>query len=403
MDRMRYLTKLSLPVALSLTSTALAQVTSARLNGRVTDPSGAGIAHALVTASSTATNFTQKAETNDQGEYQIPALPANTYTVTVSAPGFAQVVQGGVTLSVGQSATLPIELHVGSEAQTVNVNANAEVINSTTAEISQVIDEASVKELPLNGRDPSSLVNLSAGVTNELQSQASTLSTTNSFPTESGASAGGGRQGSTWYLLDGVSNMDTFALLAAPFPNADATREFRVISNNFDARYGFAPGAVVNIQTKSGTNQFHGGAFEFLRNSALNAGNYFTHAVDPLRRNQFGGYVGGPILRNRLFFFANYQGTRASLTSSSNPTYTPTAAMLQGDFSAVPVALGGPFQTVNGKSNQVNPSLFSPGSLAIAASLPLGQDPATGLTNVVSPVAAIQLRRRHGTHRFHHQ
>ncbi len=385
MDRMRYLTKLSLPVALSLTSTALAQVTSARLNGRVTDPSGAGIAHALVTASSTATNFTQKAETNDQGEYQIPALPANTYTVTVSAPGFAQVVQGGVTLSVGQSATLPIELHVGSEAQTVNVNANAEVINSTTAEISQVIDEASVKELPLNGRDPSSLVNLSAGVTNELQSQASTLSTTNSFPTESGASAGGGRQGSTWYLLDGVSNMDTFALLAAPFPNADATREFRVISNNFDARYGFAPGAVVNIQTKSGTNQFHGGAFEFLRNSALNAGNYFTHAVDPLRRNQFGGYVGGPILRNRLFFFANYQGTRASLTSSSNPTYTPTAAMLQGDFSAVPVALGGPFQTVNGKSNQVNPSLFSPGSLAIAASLPLGQDPATGLTNVVSP------------------
>jgi hypothetical protein len=151
--------------------------------------------------------------------------------------------------------------------------------------------EDEIKDLPLNGRDPSSLVNLSAGVTNELFSQASTLPGNNSFPTESGASAGGGRQGGTWYLLDGISNMDTFALLAAPFPNADATQEFRVISNNFDARYGFAPSAVVSIQIKSGTNKFHGGVFEFIRSNDLNAANWFSGNVDQLKRNQFGGYA----------------------------------------------------------------------------------------------------------------
>jgi hypothetical protein len=184
--------------------------------------------------------------------------------------------------------------------------------------------------------------------------------------------------------------MDTNALLAAPFPNADATQEFRVISNNFDARYGFAPSAVVSIQTKSGTNQFHGGVFEFLRNSDFNAKNWFSGAVDLLKRNQFGGYVGGPVLRDQLFFFTNYQGTRNSYNASSNPTYTPTQAMLNGDFSAVsPQDLNGPlagvFHTVNGKPQQVSTSLFSPGAVAIAASLPLGGDPATGLTNYSSP------------------
>jgi hypothetical protein len=386
------LTRISLMalLILCLSSTAWPQNTAARLTGRIIDSSGAVVPHARVTAKNIGTNFNQTASSDDSGVYTLVALPPGNYTLTAEATGFSTRVQTGIVLTVAQAATLDITLQAGATQQTITVNGGAELINTTTAEISQVMGEDSIKDLPLNGRDPSSLVNLSVGVTNELISQASTLPGSNSFPTESGASAGGQRQGSTWYLLDGVSNMDTFALLAAPFPNADATQEFRVISNNFDARYGFAPSAVVSIQTKSGTNQFHGGLFEFIRNNDLNASNWFTGAVDPLKRNQFGGYVGGPILKDKLFFFTNYQGTRSNYQASTNSTDTPTQAMLNGDFSAVPSAdlngpLAGVFQTVNGKPNQVNTALFSPGALAIAKSLPLGLDPSTGRTNYAAP------------------
>lgn len=362
-----------------------AQVTDARLTGQVTDATGAVIPQAQITITNTDTNATVKATSDQQGEYTAPPLPAGHYKILTSANGFTDTLQTNITLTIGENATIDIALKTGSVNETVNVSSDVTIINASTAEISAVVGENSIKELPLNGRDPSSLVFLTTGVTNELQSQASTLPTTNSFPTQSSGSAGGGRQGSTYYLLDGVTNMDYYALLAAPFPNADATQEFRVISNNFDARYGSSPGAVVSIQSKGGSNAFHGGAFEFLRNADLNASNYFSHTRDPLKRNQFGGYLGGPIKKDKLFFFANYQGTRASTVSTQNSTYTPTAAMLAGDFSAVAVNLKAPFATVNGVRNQIDPALFSPGAVAIAASLPLGGDAATGLTNFSSP------------------
>jgi len=360
---------------------------SSSIAGEVSDSQGAVIPNAEVKIVHQTQGTTRTTHTNASGYYDAPFLNPGTYRIYVQAPKFSMAASDALVLAVGQSMVFNVQLKPGSASQTVNVNSSEGLINISTAEIGQVINEAAIKDLPLNGRDPSSLVFLSPGVTNELQSHAATLPTSNSFPTESGASAGGGRQGSTWYLLDGVSNMDTFAMLAAPFPNADATQEFRVISNNFDARYGFAPNAVVSIQTKSGGNQFHGGVFEFIRNNDLNASNYFSHAVDPLKRNQFGGYVGGPVLKDKLFFFANYQGTRTSEVASTNKTYTPTAAMLNGDFSAIPVQLGGPFTTIDGKPNQVNPSQFSPGALALEKSLPLGGDPVSGLTNYVNPVS----------------
>ena len=373
-------------LALCLCTTAFhAFAQSAAISGEVADSQGGVIPGAEVKIVHQTQGTTRTTHTNASGYYNAPFLNSGSYRIYVQAKDFGIAASDSITLSVGQALVFNVQLKPGSTAQTVNVNGGEGLINTSTAEIGQVIGESAIKDLPLNGRDPSSLVFLSPGVTNELESHAATLPTTNSFPTESGASAGGGRQGSTWYLLDGVSNMDTFAMLAAPFPNADATQEFRVISNNFDARYGFAPNAVVSIQTKAGSNEFHGGAFEFIRNSDLNASNYFTHLVDPLKRNQFGVYVGGPILRDRLFFFANYQGTRTSEASSSNVAYTPTSAMLQGDFSALPVTLPAPFTTVNGKRNQVAPSLFSPGAVALAKSLPLGGDPATGLTNFANP------------------
>ncbi len=375
-------------LVLSLSSlSAGAQTTNASLSGTVTDPSGASIGGALVSAKSNDTAQVLTATTSDDGAYTITSLPPGVYTVTITRQGFTTSVQNDLQLSVSQAATLKATLTIGATSETVQVNAAGEVINQTTAEISELVNERSVKELPLNGRDPSSLVLLAPGTTNILASGGpGVLQTTNSFPNETAASANGGRQGSTYYLLDGVQNMDTYLLLAAPFPNADATQEFRVITNNFDARYGFAPGAVVTIQTKSGSNQFHGGVFEFLRNNALNAGNYFTHAVDPLKRNQFGGYVGGPIKKDKLFFFGNYQQTRASTLSGTNTTFDPTAAMLAGDFSALatgssPIVLGAPFATINGKANQINPASFSPAAVALSALVPVGLNPQTGQVN----------------------
>ena len=371
-------------------SIALAQVTSATLSGIVSDPGGAAIPGAQIHVQNVATGLSLSAETNDQGEYTIRELPSGSYKVTVDKAGFRRSTTNGVTLTVGQAATLNLSLQVGDVNETVTVSENAELINTTTAELGAVINESSISQLPLNGRDPSSLVFLTAGVTNLALAGGlgDSGGTANGFPTETGASSTGGRKGTTYYLLDGAPNVDTFQGNAAPFPNADATQEFRVISNNFDARYGNASGAVVSIQTKSGDNAFHGGLFEFLRNNDLNAANYFSHAVDPLKRNQFGGYLGGPILKNKLFFFGNYQGTRAVTASTANVSYTPTQAMLNGDFSAVPYALNAPFATVDGKSNQINPSLFSPGALQIAkTALPLGQDPATGQLYFTSPAS----------------
>ena len=320
-----------LSAALSVPS--FAQVADATLTGTVTDASGASIPGATVSARNNDTAQETRATTTGDGSYTMPALQPGTYTATVVKDGFTTSVQSGLVLTVGQAATLKPVLQVGATSETVTVSAAGTLIDQTTAELSNLVGEHAIKELPLNGRDPASLVLLSPGITNVLNSPngSGSLQTTNAFPDETGASANGGRQGSTYYLLDGVQNIDTYLLLAAPFPNADATQEFRVITNNFDAQYGFAPGAVVTIQTKSGTNDFHGGIFEFLRNSALNAGNYFSHAVDPLKRNQFGGYLGGPIQKDKAFFFFNYQQTNASTLTGTNTTFTPTAAFLAGD------------------------------------------------------------------------
>lgn len=349
---------------------ALGQGTSASLTGQVTDSAGAALPDATVTARNTATNLMRTVTSNQEGIYQIAPLPPGNYSLSVEATGFRHYVQSGIVLSVSLASTLNVTLHPGSKDETVTVIADAELINTTSAELGETVNEFSVTQLPLNGRDPSSLVFLAPGVTNVLNSNGA-LQAGFSFPTETGGSANGGRQGSTFYMLDGVPNMDNYLLLTAPFPNADATQEFRVITNNFNASYGFAPGAVVSIQTKSGSNDFHGGVFEFLRNQDLNAKNPFSNAVDPLRRNQFGGYLGGPVLKNKLFFFGNYQGTRLNSASTANKVNTPTAAMLNGDFTGVAQTLKGPFV-----GNKIDPALYNQAAVTLAkTALPLSTAP----------------------------
>jgi hypothetical protein len=358
---------------LACATIAYGQAGSASLNGLVTDSSSAAVSGAQISVRNLDTNLTQNVTSDDQGHYQISTLPPGRYTVTVTTPGFQTYVQAGIVLTVNQAATLAtISLRPGAVQETVNVTANAELLNTTSAEISTMVNQASVVQLPLNGRDPSTLVYLAPGTANA-RNMAATYVTGAVFTTETGASVNGGRQGSVFYLLDGVTNMDDFNLMTAPFPNADATQEFRIITNNFSAQYGFAPSGVVTIATKSGANQFHGVVFDFLRNQDLNAKNWFSHVVDPLRRNQFGGGIGGPIIKNKFFFFANYQGTRAYAAASGNVAYNATPAMLAGDFSGISTTLKAPFATVNGKQNQINPALFNPASVQLAKTwLPAG-------------------------------
>jgi hypothetical protein len=359
---------------------AYGQGTSGSLTGQVSDPTGAAVANATVTLRNVDTSSLQATTSNNAGVYLLkPVMPGN-YMLTITARGFAAYVQKGITITVNLYATQDVSLKLGSaENVTVTVTANAELINTTSAELGSTVNEAAISGLPLDGRDPSSLVLLAPGTVNVLNHGGEGIQTGFSFPTETGASASGGRQGSTFYMLDGVTNMDNYNLLTAPFPNADATQEFKVITSNYGAQFGFAPGAVVSIATKSGTNSLHGGAFWYVRNNAMNATDWFSHQADTLRRNQYGFFAGGPIKKDKLFAFGSFQGTKIIWNSTDTLTSTPTAAMLTGDFSGLASApdlaagktdLLGPFKTIAGKPNQLDTSIagvkLSPAALYFA-------------------------------------
>jgi carboxypeptidase family protein len=354
------------------------QGTSGSLTGQVSDPTGAAVVGATVSLRNVDTNLAQTVTSNSTGSYLLkPVMPGN-YLLTITARGFSVYVQKGIVITANLYATQDVHLNVESAAsEVVTVTADAELVNTTSAELGSTVNEAAISGLPLDGRDPSSLVLLAPGTVNVLNHGGEGIQTGFSFPTETGASASGGRQGSTFYMLDGVTNMDNYNLLTSPFPNADATQEFKVITSNYGAQYGFAPGAVVSIASKSGTNTFHGGTFWYVRNNAMNATDWFSHQTDTLRRNQYGLFAGGPIEKNKLFFFGNFQGTKIISNSTDTLTTTPTAAMLTGDFSGLASAadlasgttdLLGPFKTIGGKPNQLDTSIaqLSPAALYFA-------------------------------------
>jgi hypothetical protein len=359
----------------------------ASITGAVTDATGSVIPGASVVVRNAGTALTASTTTTDIGSYVIPLLPPGSYEVTVKKEGFRTETLTGITLTADQAGTLSVSLSVGSISDEVKVQGDAELINTVNATLGQVIHERSIVELPLNGRNPASLVLLTPGTVNVLQTGAGTLQSYTTFPTETGASANGGRQGSTYYLLDGASNIDNYHLLAAPFPNADATQEFRVEGNNFEAQYGFAPGAVVSIVTKSGTNQWHGNLFEFLRNEKLNARDFFQPVRDTLKRNQYGGSIGGPIRKDKLFIFGNYQGTAERRKVGGSTAFVPSDAMLRGDFSGLRVPIKDPDTGQPVPDGFISPTRFSKAALKIVESLPrstdsLGKVTVTGFTNV---------------------
>jgi hypothetical protein len=410
---------LGLALFLAAAMPARAQQGRASINGTVTDQTGALVDGAVITAKETTTGQA-RSTTSDKGTYSLPLLPLGTYTLSCTHSGFSTAVHPDVTLTVDQLATVDFSLRVGDVNQSVEVAASAEALNTTNGELGQVLDKQAIVELPLNGRNPATLVFLSPGAVDGLKTNAFTRQDFTTFPSESGASANGGRQGSTYYMLDGANNMDNYGNLAMAFPNPDATQEFQVISNNFDAQYGFSPGAVVSIATRSGTNSWHGDAFEFLRNDKLNARDFFAHTRDSLKRNQFGASAGGKIIRDKLFIFGNYQGTTERQIVNGQNANVPSNANLNGDFSTYltgqmtnPCGAGGPanlnfdtgqifnpntaqFFTCPGGSanagqqvvvktpfpgNQIPTSMFDPVSLKFESVLPHTNDP-LGLVNL---------------------
>jgi len=325
-------------VLVSLSASLFGQQGRANLSGAVVDASGAVLAGVNITLTNKDTGVVTKATTNEAGRYSFLYLVLGNYQIQAEKEGFKTQVRTGIVLTAEQQASADFTLTVGQVNEKVEVSASAQAIETETAALGTVINEKAITELPLNGRNPASLVLLSPGTTDLLsgQSDSSTIQSYTTMPAgaETGASTSGGRQGSTVYFLDGAYNMDNYHLLAAPFPNSDATQEFRVIGNNFDARYGEAPGGVVSIVTKSGTNSWHGDVYEYIRNEAVNATDYFTHQTDQLKRNQFGVSMGGPIVKDKLFIFGNFQGTRQRRTQLPANGYIPTTAMRSGDWSA---------------------------------------------------------------------
>ncbi len=315
-------------------TTVWAQYTTARLSGAVSDPSGAMVAGATVAVEDLGTGYNQTTNTTSTGQYLFPSLPVGTYQITVSVTGYNRYVQKGIVLSVGQATTQDVQLKVGKVEEQMVVTADSTMVTTDSATVGQLIDEREISQLPLNGRAVQELVFLAPGTTNVTANYCAANCEGGVFPSEQYAKVNGGGANGVNYLLDGVDANDTYINANVPFPNPDAIQEFNLITGNMSATFGNAIGGVVNVVTKSGTDQIHGDLFEFLQNSALNASNYFSGGqVNPLKQNQFGGSVGGPIIKNRLFYFGSYQGTRFRTANNGQIASVPNANERTGDFS----------------------------------------------------------------------
>lgn len=343
------LTVLSFVIAAILSVAAArlpAQVESGKIVGTVHDESGGVIAGAVVTAENSATGASAKATTSDAGEYVITPLKPGSYSVRVEQPGFKVSIRTGITLDVNQVARIDVALVLGSLTETVSVSTAVPLVESQTSSIGQVIEENRVHDLPLNGRNFMQLTYLSPGVN---QGPAGIVQQGGIPENERGNGAvqvNGLMATNNNFLLNGFDNNEQQIGFEVIQPSIDAIQEFKVQTSSFGADIGKG-GAVINVVLKSGANQFHGSAFEFLRNSAMDAKNYFDDPVakiPPFKQNQFGGTFGGPILRDRTFFFVDYQGTRIRQSQTDIST-VPLLSERGGDFSDLPFPLFDPLTT----------------------------------------------------------
>jgi hypothetical protein len=303
------------------------------ISGAITDPSGALVPSATVTATQTQTGRETTVKTSKEGIYVFPSLLPTEYSISVTAPGFETYTQMGIVLQANQAITVNVSIRVGAAAQTVNVTGDAPQVDTTTGTLSQVIDQSRVVELPLNGRNAASLITLVAGVSDAVSmGNGVDQGIGKTFPAAVVTTANGTLPNQSNYLLNGGNNVDEMTNVNGPFPFPDAVQEFSVQTSNYNAEFGQSAGAVVNIVTRSGGSDFHGNAFEFLRNGYFNAKNYFATKADSLQRHQFGGTIGGPVIIPRVSegkstqFFFGYQHTKIRQGSTAGVVTVPTLA-----------------------------------------------------------------------------
>src|SRR6266566_6360500 len=315
-----------------------AQVAGGSVSGRVSDASGAVIANAKVTLENLGTGVSRAVASDKDGFYTAPNLLPGNYQISASATGFSTQLQKGVTLTVGGQQTADFTLQVGSTTTTVEVTADAVTVQLTSSAITAVVDSNTVRELPLNGRSWTDLAKLQPGVTPRL-GQFSAGGGTDRGERGFGAqlSISGGKPVQNNYRLDGISLNDYAngapGSVVGQALGVDAIQEFSVITSNYSTEYGRTSGGVVNAVTRSGTNQFHGSAYEFLRNSALDARNFFDpQTIPPFKRNQFGASAGGPIKKDRTFIFGDYEGIRQSKGVATS-AHVPSDAARAGQLS----------------------------------------------------------------------
>jgi hypothetical protein len=351
-----------------LAGTAFAQ--QGQINGVIVDSSGGVIPGVTVTAVESGTGITRDTVSGANGRYQFPSLRPTGYDVKAELTGFRTVQRTGVVLQADQNLTVNITLELGELSETVTVAGEAAQVDISSATIAEVVDHARIVELPIAGREVARLQSLVAGtVVASISGE-----TAKSLPGAVRISANGAGDRQNAYRLDGASNTDPYFQENQSFPFPDALQEFSIQTSNYSAQYGNNAGAVVNVVTRSGTNSFHGGAFEYLRDRTFNSKGYFSAEKDFLKRNQYGGFAGGPIRRNSTFFFAGWQRTRITNLASSVTRVVPTVAQRNGDFSrCIPACpqlyhpdTGAPFP-----NNQIPLGMFDPASAKVLAILPV--------------------------------
>ena len=372
--------------SLALCPAMFAQSVS-QISGTVKDASGLGVPAAQVAVTQTDTGVTRTTTTGANGDYSLPSLPVGPYRMEVKKEGFSTYVQSGIVLQVDTAPTIDPVLQLGAVSQAVEVQAAAAMVETHSTGVGQVVNQQQVVELPLNGRQVTQLITL-AGGSNIVQSgfgQAPTsgnLMSSKNYPNEALVSVAGGMLNGTTYLMDGGTHNDVFNNLNLPLPFPDAVQEFKVETSALPAEYGQHSAGAVNVVTKSGSNEIHGDAFEFVRNGYFNARDFFAPVNDNLKRNQFGGTVGGPVEKNKLFYFVGFQGTLIRSAPAATPAVVPTASMLAGDFRAYESQCFGSAQTLKAPfvNNMLPAGSISSQALAMAKNFPMGTEPCGNVT-----------------------
>ena len=359
-----------------LISTAMGQSTGGRILGRISDPTGAVLAGVKVTLTNDATGVVREAQSSESGDYTFVEVVPGNYSIAFELTGFKKSVQKGITVNVNQVISLNKALDIGATQEVVEVTSEAQQVDTTSTQLGAVINDRSVNELPLNTRDTYQFLQLQPGVQAQLGNGNGSLFY-GSQDTGS-VSVNGGRTRANNFSVNGGDANDQFVNLPTVQPTPDSVEEFRVITNTFDAEYGRNSGSVVNVITKSGTNNFHGDVYEYFRNTVLDAQGYYNSTRPQWNQNQFGGTFGGPIKKDRTFFFASYEGRRVREGIPGAVVNVPTPAQRTGDFSGVGGFAGGggisandPFvaQVLNGRPGCTNAILAVPGAQAPAAGL----------------------------------